>query len=79
MEVTAGLSDLSTVVIKATPDGADITVDGKFMGSTPSTLKLTPGEHAVVIEKAGFKTWQRTMTVGSSGTITIDATLEKAP
>jgi PEGA domain len=31
---------LSTVEVKSTPDGAEITVDEKFMGSTPSSLRL---------------------------------------
>jgi PEGA domain-containing protein len=35
----------STVVLKSTPDGADVAVDGKYVGSTPSTLKLAPGDH----------------------------------
>lgn len=68
----------STIVVKSTPDGAEISVDGKFMGSTQSTLRLAPGEHVIVIEKPGFKPWQRTMTVSSSDGITVDATLEKA-
>ncbi len=66
----------STAVVKSTPDGADITVDGKYVGSTPSTLQLTAGEHSVVIEKPGYRQWQRTMSVTSGGIITIDATLE---
>jgi len=66
----------STVVVKSTPDGADITVDGKYMGSTPSTLQLAPGDHTVNIERSGYKHWQRIMTVNSGGIITIDARLE---
>ena len=66
----------STVVVKSTPDGADITVDGKFVGSTPSTLQLPPGDHAVLIEKSGYRQWHRTMSVNSGGIITVDATLE---
>jgi hypothetical protein len=68
----------SAIIVKSTPDGAEISVDGKFMGSTQSTLRLAPGEHVIVIEKSGFKPWQRTMTVSSSDNITVDATLEKA-
>src|SRR6266478_7203412 len=36
---------LSTVDIKSTPDGAEITMDDKFMGSTPSSLRLAAGDH----------------------------------
>ena len=71
--------ELSTVVLKSTPDGADVTVDGKFVGSTPSTVRLTPGDHTIAIEKAGYRTWQRTMTVNPGGIVTVDAALEKNP
>ena len=71
--------ELSTVVLKSTPDGADVTVDGKFVGNTPSTVRLTPGDHRIAIEKAGYRTWQRTMTVNPGGIVTVDATLEKMP
>jgi len=73
------VAEPSTIVIKSTPDGADITVDGKFVGSTPSTLKLTIGEHTISIEKSGFKIWTRAMTVSSAGNVSIEATLEKIP
>lgn len=69
--------ELSTVIVKSTPDGADIVVDGKYVGNTPSTIRLTPGDHAISVEKTGFKNWQRTMTASSGGIVTVDATLEK--
>jgi len=68
---------LSTVEIKSTPDGAEITVDEKFMGSTPSSLRLTVGDHKIKLGKSGFKSWERTMTVSAGATATVDATLEK--
>jgi PEGA domain-containing protein len=71
--------NLATVATKSNPDGADFTVDGKYMGSTPSTVRLTPGDHTISIQKSGFKDWQRTMTVSPGGSITIDANLEKTP
>jgi diacylglycerol kinase family enzyme len=67
----------ASVTVKSTPPGADINVDGKFMGSTPSTIQLVPGEHQVSVEKEGLRPWQRTMTVSAGGSLTIDATLEK--
>jgi hypothetical protein len=67
----------ANVTVKSTPQGADINVDGKFMGSTPSTIQLSPGEHLVSVEKQGLRPWQRTMTVTAGGSVTLDATLEK--
>jgi PEGA domain-containing protein len=68
---------LSTVEIKSTPEGAEITVDDKFMGSTPSSLRLAVGDHKIKLGKSGFKTWERTMTVSGGATATVDATLGK--
>src|SRR6267154_3339828 len=68
---------LSTVDIKSTPDGAEITIDEKFMGSTPSSLRLAVGDHKIRLGKSGFKTWERTMTVSAGATAMVNATLEK--
>lgn len=78
-EGSSATMNLSSVAIKSTPDGAEITIDGKFVGTTPSTLQLSAGDHTVVLEKSGFKAWQRTMTVGSGGSVTVEATLERLP
>lgn len=72
-------SGLATVLVKSTPDACDISVDGKFVGSTTSTLHLSPGEHTILIEKSGLKSWQRTISVSPGGNVTVDATLEKVP
>jgi hydrogenase maturation factor len=71
--------DITTVNINSTPTGADILIDAKFVGNTPSSLQLSAGEHTIVIEKAGYKSWQRTMAVATRGSANIDATLEKIP
>jgi hypothetical protein len=61
--------------VSSTPDGADIEIDGNFVGSTPSTVGVVAGPHQLSVKKAGFKPWERKITV-SSGHIKIDATLE---
>src|SRR4030095_2871655 len=71
--------DLSTILVKSNPDGAEITIDTKYMGTTQSTVKLSAGEHTVKIEKNGYKEWNRTVTLNAGSSITIDATLEKNP
>ena len=54
---------VASVHVSSSPNGADITVDGKFVGSTPSTLQLAPGEHTIQVEKNGFAAWNRTVHV----------------
>ena len=68
---------LSSIEIKSTPDGADITVDDKYVGTTPSTLKLPAGDHKIKLEMTGYKTWEKTLTVGSRAVVTINRALDK--
>lgn len=65
--------------IKSSPDSADISVDGRFVGSTPSTVRLMAGDHKISVEKSGFKSWERTVSVGAGSTVTISPTLEPLP
>jgi len=66
----------SQISVSSMPGNADIEIDGSFVGSTPSSIEVTPGEHSVVVKKSGYKAWQRTMKV-SGGTINVSAELEK--
>jgi hypothetical protein len=68
---------LSKIDVKSDPVGAEITVDEKYMGSTPSDLRLSAGDHKVKLEKSGFKPWEKTLTVTIGASATVDATLEK--
>ena len=72
-------ADTTGITIKSTPEGADIEVDGKFVGNTPSAIQLKTGEHKIAVKKNGFALWERTITVAPGSSITIDATLEKNP
>ena len=67
----------TNVSIKSDPDGADIIVDGKFVGSTPSSVFLKSGEHTIVIKKEGHKTWERFVRLEPGNTITLSATQTK--
>lgn len=62
------------VDIVSTPSGADIEVDGKFVGNTPSSITVTPGDHDFVVKKNGFAPWERKLTV-SNGHINLSAEL----
>ena len=62
--------------ITSMPQGADIEIDGAFMGNAPSSLQLEPGDHKVVVRKNGYKPWERTLKV-IGGEVNIRAELEK--
>jgi hypothetical protein len=67
----------SSVEFGSTPDGADIVIDGNLVGNTPSTLRLTPGHHAIEIRMAGYRTWSRIMVVDPESHPSVRATLIK--
>jgi hypothetical protein len=54
--------------------GADISVDGNFVGNTPSDLQLTPGKHQIVVSRDGYTPWTRQLMV-STGEINLVADL----
>ena len=55
-------SSTAQIEIASTPSGSDIELDGKFIGSTPSSVKLATGEHTVTLKKNGYATWERKIT-----------------
>ena len=74
---SAAAPQACAVNIKSEPEGADITLDGNFSGSTPSTLKLTAGSHLLVVSKDGFTSWERKISIEAGGNVTVDAALQK--
>jgi hypothetical protein len=75
VSATAENSD-AHVQVTSQPAGADIEIDGAFMGSTPSAVELTPGDHTVRVTKKGYQSWQRKIRV-TAGDITLAAELTK--
>jgi general secretion pathway protein A len=73
----AQASSQASLTINSLPAGADIEIDGAFVGNTPSTISVVPGTHRVTIWKNGFTSWSKTLKV-SGGTIRMDADLELA-
>jgi PEGA domain len=63
------------IEIASTPNGADVELDGSFVGNTPSAIGVSSGEHAITVKKNGYKTWERKIKV-SSGKVNISAELE---
>jgi PEGA domain-containing protein len=65
------------VSLESNPAGADIEVDGSFVGSTPLDVRLTEGEHTVSVKKTGFKDWERKIKVNAGNNVHLSAELEK--
>ncbi len=74
----AAVSEASNLTVDSSVAGADIEVDGAFVGNTPSTVSVPAGKHTITIKKKGYAAWTRTMNL-SGPTIHIDAELEAQP
>jgi PEGA domain-containing protein len=61
--------------ISSTPAGADIQVDGAYVGATPSDIDLTCCWHDVTIIKPGRRPWKRRVRI-TGGHLNIHAQLQ---
>jgi len=65
------------VQITSEPAGAEIYIDDKFVGSTPSKISLTAGDHKIKIVRTGFKDWERNILVEAGSEPSFNAIMEK--
>lgn len=68
----------TSLTIDSTPPGADIEIDGAFVGNTPSTVTVAVGSHQIAVKKKGFTGWTKTLNV-TGGAIHLSAELEQQP
>jgi hypothetical protein len=71
------VSEKAKCSFTSTPAGAEITVDGKYLGSTPSEIPLSAGMHVVVFSMPGFAQWKRDLTVLPGSELTVGAILQR--
>ena len=74
--VSGAGASTARVKIASEPSGADIYVDGKFVGQTPSTIHLVTGEHRIEVKCDGRAIWQRDLEVLKESDLTLRAVLE---
>jgi hypothetical protein len=61
----------------STPPGAEITLDGSYVGNTPSSITAAPGRHAVELSVPGFAKWERELQVTAGSKVDVNAALQK--
>jgi PEGA domain-containing protein len=67
-------SPSAVMAVRSEPDGAEVELDGAFIGNTPASLKLAPGPHSLVVKK-GSASWTRTIHIQPGSTVTVIAPL----
>ncbi len=67
-----------TLKINVSETSAQISVDGKVIGTSPLTapVRTTLGKHLVAIEKPGFERFTKEVEVSGSGSMSVDANLQ---
>ncbi len=66
------------VAFTSEPTGADVVVDGVYMGATPVDLPLKEGIHVVKISKGGYQPWENKVNI-YQGMKPISVTLAAVP
>lgn len=66
---------LVSIMISSTPAGAEIEFDGNFVGNTPETLKVPPGDHLLILQKHGYGKWERKLRIAGE-TVNVAADLD---
>lgn len=65
------------ITITSQPAGANVTVDGRYLGQTPLEVALRPDKsYEVVLSKVGFQTASRQIDVDADEDISLNTTLE---
>ncbi len=75
-ETKAGTGSLT---ISSDPTGAEIYIDGKFVGQTPSTIQLPSGSHRIEVKLQGKQEWQRDLEVLKDSQLTLHPILAQSP
>ncbi len=64
------------LAISSAPPGADIEVDGVFLGNTPSDLNVSEGLRVIRVTKKGYKPYERSIQAQPNGSQRITVDLE---
>lgn len=76
--VADSASGTASVTILSSIAGADIEIDGVFVGSSPTTIQMKPGLHVVVVKSAD-RIWQRNLQISAGSNVTLNAAFPRSP
>lgn len=69
-----------SILVKSKPKKAEVYVDGKWKGETPTTCdKLLVGEHSIKLEKKGYSPYETTISIEEDITLNREFEMKKLP
>jgi hypothetical protein len=75
--VASAVSREAVINFSSSPPGAEIMLDGSYVGNTPSSITAANGKHVVELSVPGFGTWKRELQVTAGSKVDVNATLQK--
>jgi len=73
---TIAVTEIVSVHVESTPAGAEIFVDGDFVGYSPVDFQIAKGKHVLCIDKQDYQRWERSISAVDG--MKLAPTLEKA-
>jgi len=64
------------VDVTSDPVGAEVEIDGAYIGNSPRRSAVVPGEYEVKLRKNGYKDWKRKIAIKAGDTLEIHAEME---
>jgi len=74
--VQVQLKQMATIMIQGVPEGAQIVLDGKAMGTAPREVQVAAGSHRVELVMAGYQSYSQDLEVMEGESRTIGYSLE---
>ena len=72
---TQASDGIGSLTITSDPDGAEVYLDGRFVGNTPATVKLPAGPHTVQVKSTGRTDWERSIEILKDSQLNLKAQL----
>jgi len=67
---------LTPLSLSVEPDGAEVLIDGKTVGSSPVEKQyVDPGEHTLIVQKDGHETWKKSFVAKRGVPLSLEVTL----
>ncbi len=73
----ARVAGTGSLAIASDPAGAEVYVDGHFVGQTPATLRLASGAHRIELRASGKRDWSRALEVIKDSEVTVRPVMER--
>lgn len=69
-------SGVQQLAVLTEPSSARVTVDEKYVGLTPLTMELKPGNHLIGLTKEGFETVEKNLVLSADKSMELNLTLK---